>query len=134
MEKVVWDSETFEVGHELIYHHHRALMDLVNELSDLSLEPSQKKSDYIKILMRINDYAHYHFKAEEGVLMSIHYPDIDVQRDEHLAFSERASFLVTSCDLQQLKQTTQFLKEWLTRHILIEDMKIKSYLAAKDLS
>ncbi len=129
MDKFVWDSEKYGVGHELIDHHHQVLMDIVNSLIDLSEQENPGKSDYIQILMKVSDYSHYHFKAEEGLLATIDYPDIGKQRDEHLAFSEQASLLVTSCDLHQLQQTTEYLKEWLERHILVEDMKFKPFLS-----
>ena len=129
MDKFVWDSEKFGVGHELIDHHHRVLMDIVNSLIDLSEQEGPSKAEYIQILMKMSDYSHYHFKAEEGLLSSVDYPEFESQHDQHIAFSEKASLLVTSCDLQQLRQTAEFLKQWLEHHILVEDMKFKSYLS-----
>ncbi len=128
MDKFVWDDEKFGIGHELIDHHHRVLMDIVNSLIDLSLQGSPSKADYIQLVMKISDYSHYHFRAEEGILSSIEYPEFERQQDEHLAFSEKASLLVTSCDLEQLNHTARFLKQWLEHHILVEDMKFKPYL------
>ncbi len=129
MEKFVWDEEKFGIGHELIDHHHRVLMDLVNALIDLAEQSAPSKSDYLRLLMKMSDYSHYHFKAEEGLLASVDYPDFETQYDQHLGFSEKASLLVTSCDLQQLQSAAQFLKTWLEHHILVEDMKFKPYLA-----
>ncbi len=128
MDKFVWDSEKYGIGHELIDHHHQILMEIVNEVIDLSEQESPTKRDYLKILMKVSDYSHYHFKAEEGLLATIEYPEYNKQREEHVAFSERASLLVTSCDLAQLDSAAEFLKEWLEYHILVEDMKFKPYL------
>jgi len=83
------------------------------------------------VLMKVSDYSHYHFKAEEGLLATIDYPEFDRQHDEHIAFSEKASLLVTSCDLSQLKKTAHFLKQSLEEHILVEDMKFRPYLSGK---
>lgn len=128
VEKFVWDSKKYGIGHELIDHHHQVLMEIVNELIELSEKESTSKGEYIQLLMKMSDYSHYHFKAEEGLLNMVDYPEFEKQHDEHLAFSERASRLVTSCDLKQLSDTAAFLRRWLEEHILVEDMKFKTYL------
>lgn len=129
MEKFVWDSEKYGIGHELIDHHHQVLMDIVNGVIDLAEQESPRKTEYIQILMKMSDYSHYHFKAEEGLLATIDYPELERQHDEHISFSEHASLLVTSCDLNQVKRTANYLKQWLEEHILVEDMKFRPYLA-----
>ena len=128
MDKFVWDSEVFSVGNELIDHHHKKLMELVNRLIDLSEQESPSKVDYLQVLLEMSDYSHYHFKAEEG-LMAIHnYEGLEQQKSEHRAFSEKASLMVTSCDLSQLEQTAKFLVSWLGHHVLEEDMKFKGII------
>jgi hemerythrin len=136
MERFVWNSEKYSVGHDLIdhhhhhhHHHHQKLMDIVNVLIELSEQEVPKKADYLQTLLKMSDYSHYHFRAEEGLLATSNYAQLKTQQEEHQAFSEKASLLVTECDLRQLDETTRFLRRWLEHHILEEDMKFKTALS-----
>ena len=94
MEKFVWDSEKYGVDHELVDFHHQTLMNIINSLIELASEEEPKRSEYLQVLMKVNDYAHYHFKAEEGLMATFEYPELERHRGEHIAFMERASTLV----------------------------------------
>ena len=116
-------------SYDLIDHHHQKLMDIVNVLIELSEQEVPKKADYLQTLLKMSDYSHYHFRAEEGLLATSNYAQLKTQQEEHQAFSEKASLLVTECDLRQLDETTRFLRRWLEHHILEEDMKFKTALS-----
>ncbi len=127
MDKFVWNDE-YVIGHSLIDHQHRSMVMMVNELIELSESADPDEVVYLDILVRLNEYVQTHFQAEEALMEHIGYPHIKAHKESHSSLFTQASKFITTPDINQLEEVMQFLGEWLTEHIMYEDMKFKPYL------
>ena len=128
MKKIVWDDAIHSVGHRHMDTHHKNLLRIINALVDLHDEiesitdiTTAHKMKYLKKLVAI-------FSVEESLLQSIDYPDIEDQARDHIRYMDRIADFVVRPDITQLPEVTVFLGEWITNHILIEDMKYKPFV------
>ena len=124
--KIVWDS-SFETGIAEIDTQHQQLVQLINELADGVGHVS--KADLANCVLRLKEYAQFHFKAEETIMAAAGYADLEEHRGEHAAFIDQ----ILLFDLDVILATEglawdmlHFLREWLTNHILISDKKFST--------
>ena len=85
----------------------------------------------ISVFSRLHDYAENHFYLEEQYMAKLAYPDIDAHLYAHNKF--RRELKKMSCDNNHYDQPlrdalSQFLEEWLTRHILGIDKKLEQFI------
>jgi hemerythrin len=124
MGKFVW-SEEYSVSVNKFDEHHKKLIGYINELHE-AMQVGQGKETLGKIMDGLIVYTQNHFKAEEELMLKFNYPGYLAHQKEH----ERLT--TTALDLQEkfskgqvaLSITTiNFLKDWLTNHILVTDKK-----------
>jgi hemerythrin len=121
--------DRYLLGHAEIDAQHRKLFELVNHFDDVI------QMDMADELGRIVDDlvagAVAHFKFEEAVLEQIGFPD----RSGHSKMHEEliGQLRQTRAKMKagghvSAKSVARFLVDWLTYHILREDMEFKAYL------
>lgn len=94
MGKLVWE-DSFSVGVALLDEQHRRVIEMINSLAEARLEREVLSETLVKML----DYAREHFEAEEHLLAQHGYPDLALQRSEHLAFRKKtAAFSVETLE------------------------------------
>lgn len=129
---IVWD-QSFSVGIQKIDKEHQELINIMNFLVE-NEDASGQSETIASVLERMTQYAHYHFDAEETLMLEYEYPDYESHRDDHNRFKlQTAKFCL---DASQRKETLpdeviSYLRHWLTHHILRADMKYKPYLLAR---
>ena len=82
-------------------------------------------------------YAHVHFDSEENLMESIGYDHFEEHREKHnnlINKIEEYYSRIQKNDRIYNLEILAFLNDWLTNHILIEDMKIKEHYLAKGIS
>jgi hemerythrin-like metal-binding protein len=126
-------NEKFITGVREADEQHKRLVDLINELYDAM---SQGKGSEVidKILYELAKYADYHFKTEEGLMSKYGYPELEQHKREHEAFTKKVQEFIESRKGGSLTLTMKvmnFLKEWLTNHILGTDKKYGPFLTSK---
>jgi hemerythrin-like metal-binding protein len=129
-------SEFMSVGVPLLDSDHKALIQLINQLHD-ALEDKEESSVLNQIFERLVAYTEVHFAREEQVMEACGYPGISEHNKEHLRFTQDMRYMRdryfrgeeagVGCEL------LDYLKDWLNRHILIEDMAYKPYAEDNDL-
>ncbi len=134
MSLITW-TDKYSVGVEEIDAQHQQLIAIVNALHDALVAGSGKDS-LGKILDELVDYTAYHFDAEEK-LMKLH------GYDEHIKHVVKHKDLIrTAVELQSTVKTgatvltlsaMDFLRYWLTHHILGSDMPLGRFLNAKGI-
>jgi hemerythrin len=132
MKKLEWKEE-YSVGIEKIDRQHQHLFEITNKLIAQagSPEDSQLASE---TLTEMVNYAREHFSTEEKLMREYDYPELDSQRNQHDYFINTTAELAIS--FMDDSNTTgdeilEFLKLWLTTHILKYDMKYKAFFKAK---
>jgi hemerythrin len=132
---IVWD-ESMSVGIKKIDKQHQELVKIMNCL--VENENAAGHSESIPhVLERMTKYAVYHFETEEALMVDYDYAGYESHRAMHTQFKMKtAKFCV---DALQRKETLpdellSYLRDWLSHHILQEDMKYKPYFLERGLS
>ncbi|MBC8211755.1 MAG: hemerythrin family protein [Gammaproteobacteria bacterium] len=129
MKNLVWD-ESLSVEVDEIDEDHRRLVDLFNILSHSVTDGDA--DDYIDaVLEELISCTIWHFRHEERLMIKHQYAGLGEHKAEHQALIDsvrdlqktfhQVNKLLTSDDIE-------FLANWLTEHILGQDMKLGFYL------
>jgi hemerythrin len=129
VKEIIWD-ETLSVDGGEIDEDHRRLVDLFNILSR-----SVAKGDSVEyidaVLEELISCTIWHFRHEERLMLKYKYDSIDEHKDEHhdLIDSVRALQEKFHKENKQLNnEDIEYLEDWLTQHILGQDMRLGYYL------
>jgi hemerythrin len=128
MDKISWDA-SFSVGVEKLDEQHQRIIGMINlMLSDPEAAVDSETTS--EALTRMTQYANEHFKVEEQLMEDHEYPDLAAHKLEHKAFRKSTAMLCVDT-MQKYADVPddilKYLKDWWTRHILITDMKYRSF-------
>ena len=133
MNKIVWD-DTLSVDGGEIDEDHRRLVDLFNILSRSVTEGDA--AEYIEaVLEELISCTIWHFRHEERLMLMYKYDGIEEHKDEHK--DEHNDLIDSVKELQQkfrkegkllTSEDIEYLEDWLTQHILGQDMRLGFYL------
>jgi hemerythrin-like metal-binding protein len=132
MEGIRWTDE-FSVGVAEMDSQHQQLIGMINRLIREQKVVTDAQT-IAEMLTAMTDYARQHFRAEEFLLAEYGYTYKDLQVQQHQEFIEKTREFYANADVGAnilSKALLEFLKTWLTRHILEEDMKYKGFLRLK---
>jgi len=111
-----------ELGDELLDSQHKHLFELYNRV--LLVDGGHPNRQ--KLFLDLLDYVDTHFADEERLMESIGYPELEFHKGLHRQLVERVMFLKNSPDWEVL----DFFQEWLFRHIMAQDHKIKVFMTS----
>jgi hemerythrin len=139
-----WDPG-FSVKIAEIDQQHKNLIGFINRLYE-AMKPSssqdaleaaiQELSTQATIINEMVEYSSYHFSTEEKYMLQYRYPDYEKHKKEHEYFINKVRILKSDFDDGKVilsSQITQFLKEWLSTHILGTDKKYGPFFQSKGL-
>jgi hemerythrin len=135
MALISW-NDTFAVNIKKIDDQHKSLIDLVNQLHD-AMKAGKGSTALGPILSDLINYTSFHFSTEEAYFQQYAYPDKASHKKEHDDLTQKAKSLQASHKEGKLTVTIEvmnFLKDWLSNHILTSDKKYSPYLRGKGLS
>jgi hemerythrin len=87
-----------------------------------------------KILDELVNYTKTHFAQEEKYFDQFKYPEVEKHKNEHTILTTKAVALQTEFKSGKTAlsiQTMNFLKDWLTNHIMVSDKAYSSFLIGK---
>lgn len=129
-----WRS-SYELGVTQIDTEHRFLFALINEFHDTH-KAGGSRGDVLQVLTRLIAYAEVHFQHEQGLMTAEAYPRIEHHIGAHdglvrsiFKLNDSLESGVANVDAKAL----QFLKLWLTEHIVQEDLDFADFLRGKAL-
>jgi hemerythrin len=126
-------KETYSVQIGIVDMQHKNLVNIVNELHQ-AMVAGQGKQELGKILSGLIKYTQIHLKTEENIMELHRYPEYIHHKREHEQLTQ------TVLDFQSKFQNNEvgltidvmdFLKTWLSNHILGSDKKYTPFLNAK---
>ena len=123
----IWE-EKFNVGDDAINKQHQYLFEIGNNIQQAKLHEAGK------YVMKLFSYTKNHFKAEEAHMKSLGYPDLDKHREIHDNLITKLSEITADSisTEEEFSGFKSFVYEWLTRHILNEDMKYFEFEKSKN--
>ncbi len=134
MEFIEW-GEHLSVGVTVFDNEHKQLVSLVNKLNQALLAGSAKKTMQ-EILQSLVNYTKIHFKHEEDYMVLYDYPEYEKHKKEHDTLTEQVMDFYTRYQAGETVfsfELMNFLKDWLTNHILISDKKYKKFFQSKNV-
>jgi len=129
MPLISWDDK-FSVGYGLIDEQHRKLFELTNSLHD-AIMVRAAASALGRSLKELLDYTVYHFSAEEDLMQRNGYPQYAEHKALHDALTGQAIDFKTQMEEGKAVSSLafmQFLRDWLTRHIMEVDTALGGFL------
>ena len=132
MEQITWSDE-FSVGVSLFDRQHKKLVGMLNA-AIANPSATTRSEPVADILAGMTRYALEHFKSEEDLMVAHGYPLLEEHRAQHEGFWKKLtelSMATTKGDDTVPRALLDFLQQWLTRHILQEDMQYKAFFQKK---
>jgi len=130
-----WD-ESLSVGVRALDHDHQRLVALINKLHE-AMSIGKGKEVLGKILAELIKYTQYHFGAEEKFFEQYAYPDARAHIREHADLTKKVIALKGRFDNGTTiisLETMNFLKDWLTNHIMKTDKMYGPFLNSKGIN
>jgi hemerythrin len=129
VKKIIWDESLSVDGGE-IDEDHRRLVDLFNILSRAVEEGDA--AEYIDaVLEELVSCTIWHFRHEERLMLMYKYDGIEAHKDEHNDLIDSVRELQQKFHKENRLLTNEdieYLEDWLTQHILGQDMRLGFYL------
>jgi hemerythrin-like metal-binding protein len=126
-------TQKMSVGMAKIDKEHQGLFDIMNQLHEGML--AGRGNDTLRsVLASLAQYTKVHFADEEALLRLHAYPRLAEHLKLHATFRAKLSELETQAKSGAVAlsiSTLDFLRDWLSKHILGIDMQYKDFLASK---
>lgn len=126
-------SNNLSVKIQSIDNQHRKLVNIINELHD-AMKTGKAASIINDVLGRLVNYTKEHFAFEERLFSQFGYPAATIHKHQHDALVKQVEDLVRKADAGALGlgiTLFDFLKKWLTEHIMKDDMAYSGFLVEK---
>ncbi len=130
MALVLW-TKRYSVGVDKLDSDHLIMASLLNHIDEARRFHTDEEvvNRVIKVLI---DHAHKHFRREERLLEKYGYPDLDNHKKLHASIRDKLRRLhkVHSLSLAPADREaiTRLLCVWLDDHLLMADMRYKTFL------
>lgn len=128
MKTIEWKDE-YNLNIDSIDTQHKKLFIYLNELRS-GIVKKEREESIRSAIQNLLDYGIEHFAFEEELLKKNSFPDFDEHQAMHNKYNE---MLIDYKDKfahgNEIMATDLilFIKNWLIKHILVEDMKYKTY-------
>ncbi len=129
-------KEEYSVGVKAIDNQHKELFNLGNMIYNKIKSNNKDKMEDVKLIIkRLHEYTIYHFEYEESLMEKYNYRDYFQHQNSHKDFidaldnMEDLDMLINQD--KALVDMLNFVLEWITKHILKEDMQYKEFFLNK---
>lgn len=123
--------DSYSVGLPEIDTQHKQLIEIINRLHD-AMRTGSAHALIVRVVDDLLEYTNYHFSYEEKMISAAGYPHVAEHARKHRAmvaqieaFRQRVGAPAATLPLQLM----DFLKSWLTKHILSTDMDYRQVVA-----
>ncbi len=124
-------NDTYKVGHKIVDFDHMTLVNITNELF-LRVDRGFSDEEIAQTIALLIDYVERHFEREEELFLNSDYPDKDKHREMHKDITKTVKDIAkvyrTDPSAINISEVLDFLKKWLTNHIMKADQGYAKYL------
>lgn len=131
---ITWNSK-LSVGINDIDNQHMKLVEYINELHD-AMKVGKAKDVISGILGNLVKYTINHFTLEEKIMTQTQYPGYLPHKQEHINFVNKVSEFQKSFEAGSSFvsiDVLNFLRDWITHHILVVDQKYSPFMHEKGI-
>lgn len=123
-------KEEYKTGIDFIDEQHKVLFEIADKAytllkNDFTIDKYDK---IVALLEELKNYTVFHFKSEEDYMKKINYKRMFTQKIEHDAFIKKLNdvnlSIIDENQDESIIHILQFLNDWLTGHILENDIQI----------
>ena len=125
MALISW-SNMLSTGIDEQDNQHKKLIDLINQLND-AMKAGKGTEVLGKVLSELVNYTVFHFGYEEKLMGQHNYSDTPAHKAEHVKFVQTVGDFKKKFDSGNAVITVEimnFLRDWLTSHIMKTDKKL----------
>lgn len=118
-----WKPE-YSVNNDLMDKQHQVLVDMINKMHE-AMKVGRGGKEAEKIISEMIDYSAMHFTTEEELMKKFNYSGLSDHINEHKSFMVKANEFqnkINTGSFTLSMDIVNFLKDWLTNHILVNDM------------
>ena len=112
---------------------HKKLIDMINQLND-AMQAGKGSEVLGKVLSELVNYTVFHFGYEEKLMSEHGYTDTPAHKAEHVKFVQTVGDFKKKFDAGNAVISVEimnFLRDWLTSHIMKTDKKLGQELVKK---
>lgn len=123
-------AERYRIGVREIDEQHGMLFELLDRFEQVSGENCTPELQ-AEVLQKLVSYVDFHFRAEEKLMASCHFPELKNHVAQHREFEGQLIAYVMDFEQNHANiaaPLAEFLKKWIFEHILVEDTKIGRFL------
>lgn len=131
-----WRDE-FSTGIETIDNQHKHLLEIgtrIYELAELD-DGVDHYDEILAILTELKDYTVYHFGYEEKLMEEYGFENYDSHKFQHYFIIKKIEKFenedIDSRQKETILDLVKFIFDWVTNHILKEDMLYKDFFISK---
>ncbi|WP_281646264.1 bacteriohemerythrin [Parendozoicomonas sp. Alg238-R29] len=132
-ELITWTDE-FSVGIQEIDEQHKTLVDLLNNLY-VAIREHHGNKEATNTLCELATYTRIHFTVEESLMSITGYPEYEKHKYQHKLLADQLNEfqekVVNGTPISV--ELLHFLKNWLTHHILEDDMAYAPHMIKKGI-
>jgi hemerythrin-like metal-binding protein len=118
------------VGSVTIDNQHKQLIALINKLGE-AMQQGRGNDVMNEVLSELTDYTIKHFRYEESIFSASRYPHSELHKQKHTVLVDQVKSIRAKMESGQSAVSTStfnFLKDWITEHIMKTDMTYTSYI------
>ena len=126
-------KDNYSVGIKRIDEQHKKLVSYLNDLYE-SMSAGRGKAVLGGVLKDLVEYTKTHFVTEESLMALYNFPDLEEHKKKHGKMAEHVLNLnqkFVSGEISSPIQITNFLKDWLAKHIMETDKLYGPFLNEK---
>ncbi len=130
---IVW-REAMAVGNDTVDSEHKHLVELINNF-EVAIGHGVDHKKVKRVLLGLVEYSAEHFRHEEQLQATIHYPFIISHQKAHRDLLKKLVSIVQGYINappdrrdQMIRGVAEFLRSWLIDHIIEFDLRMKPFM------
>jgi len=132
MSYIKWNDD-LSVKIPLIDEQHKKLISMINNFYK-SFNDGKSDESLVILVSGLRDYTEFHFSAEEDLLSQHSFPGLTEQQTEHEGFLNKINDVherMKNGKMVVSIEVTNYIKDWVSKHIMGTDKKYSKYLIDK---
>ena len=123
-------NDSLSVGINSIDDQHKVLIGMINEFYE-NIKSNPHEENLSTLLKKMKEYTVVHFNYEETYFKKFNFPSYESHKKEHDNFVAKVIEVERKFNSKEIVlsfEITNFLKDWIKRHIKGTDMQYSKFL------